>query len=75
MTVEKALEIITKELKNNPKYYRVWKEKMTQAFKEEYAFHAINEPSGFIFCPTTEDINNISSMASDNFLTTFINQI
>jgi hypothetical protein len=76
MELNDALKFLAEELVNNPSYRNVVKEHITTNFINSYANICINLPSSdFLFCPTSDQVQDIADDAGDHILDTLINYI
>jgi hypothetical protein len=69
---EEVRQLIIK-LKTDKKLYRAWRQDMAESFVEQYILNSINEPVGFIYCPTLSDIESIANDGAEGFLKMLIN--
>lgn len=73
MKLNDAMQRIIEEMKSDEEFYNAWQVAISEAFKRTYNSRAINEPDGFIYCPSSQDIREVADDAADEFLAGLIN--
>ena len=74
MNRQQAIDTLALELEADKLFYDTVKKTISNAFLSEYARYAVDQPAGFVWCPTETDLDVIADNTAAELIDLFQNK-